>query len=498
MKKLFTILLLLIFACISNAQHLRLVKDIDPGFSLASSTLLYSFDNKVLLKFTKGATSVLYASDGTEANTKAVVNSPTGLSNYGLRSFINAVDGNVYFYQDHYADNKTYLYKLDKNTFDLEKIITLNGANKISDILFYNNALYFLQDDDLMKYTGNGSSELIKHFGDFGSSTLINYKGKIYAIASTPTFPVNHALYESDGTTQGTKLIKILFEPHASVNPASSHIFNDILYLATDEQQLFRTDGTPEGTYKLLEINEGTENRLEMLELQGNIFFTACTDPTQQYYTRLYKTNGSLSGTAEVSFSSPLPTITGISKIRDSLYIKTSEALYSWDGDSESLSPIHTAYSMLGVFSDSLVCLNTSRYVFMYKNGFFNEKKVNGRHFEYVNFKPAGNKLFFVGEEENGGIGEELYVIDGFETNKIIKNDPIPVTVYPNPTSGIINFRREFNGRVASIYDIMGNRVGNIKIANDQIDISNFEGGVYFMSISNNSYNYYGKIILNK
>lgn len=498
MKKIFTIFLLLILTYLTKAQNLRLVKDIDPGFSLASSTLLYSFDNKVLLKFTKGVTSVLYVSDGTEANTKAIVNSPTELSNYGLTSFTNALDGNLYFYQNHYGDNKTYLYKLDKNNFDLEKIITINGVNEINDILFYNSALYYLQDDDLRKYTGNGNSELVKNFGNFGSSTLTAYKGKMFVIASAPTSPLNHALYESDGSTQGTKLIKILFQPYFSVSPAKSYIFNDILYMATEEHQLFRTDGTTEGTYKLLDINEGTKSRLQMLELNGNIFFTACTDPDQQYLSKLYKTDGSLSGTTEISFLSPHNNISSIAKLGDSLYLKTDEGLYLWNGVSESTVHVHNSYNMLGVYSDSLICINSSRYVFMFKDGFFNEKKVNGNSFEYVNFMTAGDKLFFVGEEENGSIGEELYVLDGFETNTRININPLLSNVYPNPSSGIINFQSELYGGQLKIYDMTGKRVGNSMVLNRNIDISNLNNGVYFLSISKNSINYYGKIILNK
>ena len=493
MKNILTILVYFLFSIISNAQIITLVKDIDPGFTLSQPRLLFGYDDKLLLKFSNGINAILYVSDGTEANTKSVLNSPSGLISYGLESILNAEDGNLYFFQNHYGDNKCYLYKLNKSSSEIEKIITVNGARGINDILFYDGSLFYLQGSDLMKYNGNGTSELIKDFGSSGSSTLVLFKNKMLIIASTANPPSMHVLYESDGS----KLIKELFTPNSNSYSANSFIINDLLYIVVEEKQIVRTDGTADGTFKLLDINENTRLNVYMVELNGTTWFTASTDPNDQYFRKLYTTDGTTAGTSPIDFVPAITTIQRLEKLDDKLYIRTSENLYSSDGSSGGTQPISSEYSMFGAYKDSLVCVNSSGHMHLYKDGVFNEKKARGNRFELINMLATANHLYLIGEEQNGGIGEELYIMKGAVTNATSKITQ-PIFMYPNPTTGIINFSNEVNGRPAYIYDIMGRKVADVKIENGEVNISTLANGTYFVRISNADKDYNGKVILNK
>jgi len=78
------------------------------------------------------------------------------------------------------------------------------------------------------------------------------------------------------------------------------------------------------------------------------------------------------------------------------------------------------------------------------------------------------------------------------------------VSIYPNPSNGIVNldFKNEVN--TIRIINILGKVVYNDKITydisntNKRIDLSNLVGGIYIVSISNDSGTSNFKVILNK
>jgi hypothetical protein len=57
--------------------------------------------------------------------------------------------------------------------------------------------------------------------------------------------------------------------------------------------------------------------------------------------------------------------------------------------------------------------------------------------------------------------------------------------IYPNPTTGIINVRASENIKSISVFDILGKQISNKDIhSNDtQIDITNYNAGIYYLKI---------------
>ncbi|WP_339834545.1 T9SS type A sorting domain-containing protein [uncultured Flavobacterium sp.] len=58
------------------------------------------------------------------------------------------------------------------------------------------------------------------------------------------------------------------------------------------------------------------------------------------------------------------------------------------------------------------------------------------------------------------------------------------LTVYPNPSNGIINLKSELEIEKGQIYDLKGNLVSTLNIQNNQIDISNLNSATYLLSVN--------------
>ncbi|MBC5834818.1 T9SS type A sorting domain-containing protein [Flavobacterium sp. F372] len=96
------------------------------------------------------------------------------------------------------------------------------------------------------------------------------------------------------------------------------------------------------------------------------------------------------------------------------------------------------------------------------------------------------------------------------DSGKILKNDNITIlgteefgidneiSIYPNPTSSIVNIKSGYNINSIVISDITGNVVFESKNTNNTdliLDINNYASGIYFANISNEKGNIIKKII---
>ncbi len=74
------------------------------------------------------------------------------------------------------------------------------------------------------------------------------------------------------------------------------------------------------------------------------------------------------------------------------------------------------------------------------------------------------------------------------------------VLVYPNPASGVVNFKLINNedARLITLYDVFGRTVYSSSEKTDSIDVSSFSSGVYSLIITSSSHSYVTKIIVEK
>src|SRR5690606_37645716 len=103
-------------------------------------------------------------------------------------------------------------------------------------------------------------------FGEYNSSFFTS-GDTLYFLSQRPNNQVE--LWKSDGTTDGTYMIKIINPNHSNITSADINFFfeyNDLVFFIGDDgvngKELWRTDGTESGTYMLKDINPSTASYL--------------------------------------------------------------------------------------------------------------------------------------------------------------------------------------------------------------------------------------------
>ena len=137
--------------------------------------------------------------------------------------------------------------------------------------------------------------------GQVGSkigSEWIEYQGEVYFSADDGTLGTE--LWKTDGTEQGTQLVKDIYQGEASSNPGIFVIFDELLYFRAEDEsagiELWRTDGTTAGTERFLDSNRGADHGAprELTEFQGELYFSA---DDGNIGSELYRTDGTVAGT---------------------------------------------------------------------------------------------------------------------------------------------------------------------------------------------------------
>lgn len=120
-------------------------------------------------------------------------------------------------------------------------------------------------------------------------------------------------LWKSDGTTAGTVRVKDIYPGGKGSDPQDLTEFQGILYFAAHDRdngadyygnrdvELWRSDGTEAGTYRLKELvpGIGPSNLGQPVNVEGTLFFAARYSPGSDI--RLWKSDGTESGTEVVT-----------------------------------------------------------------------------------------------------------------------------------------------------------------------------------------------------
>jgi ELWxxDGT repeat protein len=124
-----------------------------------------------------------------------------------------------------------------------------------------------------------------------------------YALFSGTT-PIDGAeLWRSDGTAEGTSLVKDIYLGMFSASPAGLVRLGDVAYFSANNGpagiELWRSDGTEAGTYLLKDINaDGNSSSITGLTVVGGTLFFRAT--TSVNGAELWKSDGTSAGTVMV------------------------------------------------------------------------------------------------------------------------------------------------------------------------------------------------------
>jgi ELWxxDGT repeat protein len=110
------------------------------------------------------------------------------------------------------------------------------------------------------------------------------------------------ALWLTDGTSQGTTLVKRVF---GRTNPLVESVLNGTLYFLGGDRQLWRTDGTTDGTRLVKEVDPNSFGLLDTpAVVQGRVVFSY---DDAEHGGELWASDGSAAGTALLSDIFPGP-----------------------------------------------------------------------------------------------------------------------------------------------------------------------------------------------
>jgi len=323
-----------------------LVKDIHPSIGFPGPTNLTAVGD--VLYFTADDASSgyeLWKSDGTLAGTSLVKDINAGSetsSPYELTAF----DNRLYFAADDGA-NGVELWKSNGTDVGTTRVKNINpeGSSGVDSLIALGSTLYFVAND------GQRGLEVWKSTGTTVGTTLVRYLGSGTADAAFGEFTElggfqyfaasdgvsGRELWRTDGSEAGTNLVEDINPGFAGSNPSSLITRGNFVYFSASNgsggDELWKTDGT--ATTQVSNTNLGSAfypaligddlyftsaetNSLwkldeddVLLELQdgsrpfafnGEVFFNGrSTDGIE-----LWKTDGSVSGTALVKNINPL------------------------------------------------------------------------------------------------------------------------------------------------------------------------------------------------
>ncbi|KQC28663.1 ELWxxDGT repeat protein [Flagellimonas eckloniae] len=449
---------------------------------VAVSNLTYDDTKESVAFFGNGSgyDRILWQSDGTLEGTQPISEKATASNISSHENNIIIINGKIFFAAEteHHGielwssdgtDTGTSLFKdLDSSYGVIPSLLTAVG-----------NQLFF-RGNEYGYYglcTSDGTIEGTKYLDinlDGQSidedSEFIDFNGKLVVSANDGTH--GYELWISDGTQEGTKMIK-------DINPGSASsmynefyaktftVINDRLYFIADDgvygSELWTSDGTESGTYRITDIAQGIGNHfgsypLHLTGYNGMIYFSA-SDGTG---SALYRTDGTSEGTIKLV---ELDRIEMIELLDDRLILaaqnldSSDDSFYLWSFD-PSMETIENLNMAIG-YNDIPYRAILNEELFFYGGNILTDEigilKTNGKY--------GGNILLLDRSDhpyQNFGIGNVLRcggnvyfgVQEGFSSDKELwKTDGSVEGTVPiiSEQEGVFNYIGElecFNGNL--------------------------------------------------
>ncbi len=313
-----TWIILMLFALVSTnglSQEVHLVKDLSQKESnrQGSNAFNYFTLGQYTYFFTNYNTGVmeLWKSDGTSVGTERVLRFVPG-------SFVTSHNKSSMLYKGKFyfsMSNPTHGHELwvtdgtEAGTKMVTEIASGRNSASPSDFTIYKDKIYFVayapsHGRELWYTDGTaaGTNVLDLIPGSTGSvpSTLVVADGKLFFIARSLNGAGSQELWVSDGTQAGTSnFIRISQWPGQSSFVSQLTATNDGLYFvardSTMRYEIYKTNGTAQGTRKVIPNSPGTINGPSGLHMLGQTL--VFSQYTSAYGVELWRSDGTSSGT---------------------------------------------------------------------------------------------------------------------------------------------------------------------------------------------------------
>jgi ELWxxDGT repeat protein len=286
-----------LFVSDGTTEGTQLVKDIYPEnnsgsrFYFRNLANLTEFDDKLYFASNNGESGMeLFVSDGTAEGTQLVKDINPVEDNYGNSLSSNPrdlteFDGKLYF-KGTDGVHGTELFVSDGTAEGTQLLVDLNQSQFENDTYDYSS-----------------------QFDDFNTRDLLEFNDKLYFKGDDGVHGTE--LFVSDGTAEGTQLVKDIYPGENqygiinSSSPGDFAEFNNKLYFTANDgvrgKELFVSDGTAEGTQLLVDLREEPDdsynsygsNPRDLVEFKDKLYFTAYNGESRD----LYVSDGTAEGT---------------------------------------------------------------------------------------------------------------------------------------------------------------------------------------------------------
>ena len=301
----------------------------------------------------------------------------------------------------------------------IQKVKDIRFANSYPfDFTVSNNKLFFIATDNtntgvfVTDGTDVGTIKLTPSTGFSSISDIINYNNKIYFAYNNGNN--DYELWVSDGTVAGTSVFKDINPGTTGSFPKNLTVANNKLFFITDiDQKLYVCDGTPAGTTIIKNNGAIIFNGLAQFAILNNdIYFTSDNGTGSGY--GMWKSDGTLAGTVLI-----MPNI--VSTIPGDYAVLNNTLFFSAD-DGVHGTELWTTNGTAG--STSLVTNLRAD-----GGGVF----ASGAPYNMINFK---NKIYFTASDDVHGA--ELFSSDGTVAGTQIVKDILPGTQGSLPLKSVI------------------------------------------------------------
>jgi|GEM_PF-1053892 len=281
-------------------QGTKMVKDINPGSasSMYNSSYVKTFTviNERLYFIADDGTygAELWVTDGSEAGTYRITDiSPGSGSSYP--------ENLVWYKGVIYFSARNALYRTDGTPSGTAKVIGMHG---LSSVKVVNNRLVMVANDPENTYGSNqiwfsdGTAEGTYFFDSYGGGIdsgiqyLTTLDDALYFVAFYPNkgynpYPEFHgkSVFKTDGTPEGTTALFIGSEHRFSnvdidvLLTCGDYVYFGVREGFSSDKELWRTNGTVEGTISIVTEEEGVFNHISELEcFNGNLLFKQSVD----------------------------------------------------------------------------------------------------------------------------------------------------------------------------------------------------------------------------
>lgn len=311
----------------------KLLRDINIGNNSSSITKLTSTPNYIFFSARNNINNynTLWKSDGTINGTSEVLNIDLSQTSATELSFIS-INSIVYF-------SSKELYSTDGSTInttivkDINKVYGTKTPSSSRNYTSLNNQLFYIGQNN------NSGNEVFVSDGTISGTGMlkdINENGGAFWYSSTcpsPSFTKagnnlyfranngtnGYELFKTDGTENGTFMVKDISTGNSDALNESVFFaeYNDVLYFKANDgvsgSELWRSDGTEAGTYLLKDINANSGNSFfstnaynwcipsrKQHTIFNNILYFKAFDGSSY---KIWRTNGTNTGTVPTAIT---------------------------------------------------------------------------------------------------------------------------------------------------------------------------------------------------